>query len=175
MILREDGVSCPDRSPQAKQPSPTFSRDPRHAENRFIALAVPFGSVANKEQLERGLHVAISETVRIPPKSVDPAIKNYHWLDLAKGLFDAYDTGAEAALVLDANGHIAEEPGFNVFVVKDGSLKTPAYGVLPGITRRTVFDICVEIGLSATAALVVLRSKGLTRCSSPRLPAGLCP
>ncbi|MES0213831.1 aminotransferase class IV [Mesorhizobium sp. M0028] len=131
--------------------SPTFSRDPRQAENRFIAFAVPFGSVANKEQLERGLHVAISETVRIPPKSIDPAIKNYHWLDLVKGLFDAYDRGAETALILDSNGHIAEGPGFNVFVVKDGSIKTPAFGVLPGITRRTVFDLCAEIGLSATA------------------------
>ncbi|WP_352493328.1 aminotransferase class IV [Mesorhizobium sp. M0118] len=131
--------------------SPTFSRDPRQAENRFIAFAVPFGSVANKKQLERGLHVAISETVRIPPKSVDPAIKNYHWLDLVKGLFDAYDMGAETALILDTNGHIAEGPGFNVFVVKDESLRTPAFGVLPGITRRTVFDLCAEIGLSATA------------------------
>ncbi|MDX8496501.1 aminotransferase class IV [Mesorhizobium sp. VK22B] len=132
--------------------SPTFSRDPRHAENRFIAFAAPFGSVANKEQLERGLHVAISETVRIPPNSVDPAIKNYHWLDLVKGLFDAYEKGAETALILDTNGHIAEGPGFNVFVVKDGSLRTPAFGVLPGITRRTVFDLCAEIGLPATAA-----------------------
>nr|WP_246252748.1 aminotransferase class IV [Mesorhizobium camelthorni] len=132
--------------------SPTFSRDPRQAENRFIAFAIPFGSVANKEQLEKGLHVAISETVRIPPNSVDPAIKNYHWLDLVKGLFDAYDRGAETALILDTNGHIAEGPGFNVFVVKDGSLRTPAFGVLPGITRRTVFDLCAEIGLSATAA-----------------------
>lgn len=131
--------------------TPTFSRDPRQAENRFIAFAVPFGSVANREQLERGLHVAISETVRIPPKSVDPSIKNYHWLDLVKGLFDAYDRGAETALILDSNGHIAEGPGFNVFVVKDGSIRTPAFGVLPGITRRTVFDLCAEIGLSATA------------------------
>lgn len=132
--------------------SPTFSRDPRQAENRFIAFAVPFGSVANKEQLEKGLHVAISETVRIPPKSVDPEIKNYHWLDLVKGLFDAYDVGADTALILDTNGHIAEGPGFNVFLVKDRSLRTPAFGVLPGITRQTVFDLCAEIGLSATAA-----------------------
>lgn len=132
--------------------SPTFSRDPRQAENRFIAFAVPYGSVANKEQLERGLHVAVSETVRIPPNSVDPTIKNYHWLDLVKGLFDAYDKGAETALILDKNGHIAEGPGFNVFLVKDGSLRTPAFGVLPGITRRTVLDLCAEIGLPAAAA-----------------------
>ncbi|PDT32498.1 MULTISPECIES: aminotransferase class IV [Sinorhizobium] len=131
--------------------SPTFSRDPREAENRFIAFAVPFGSVANKEQLERGLHVGVSETVRIPPKSVDPTIKNYHWLDLVKGLFDAYDAGAETALVLDTNGNIAEGPGFNVFIVKSGQLKTPAFGVLPGITRQTVFDLCKEVGLVVTA------------------------
>lgn len=41
--------------------SPTFSRDPRQSENRFIAFAVPYGSVANEEQLRRGLHVAISD------------------------------------------------------------------------------------------------------------------
>jgi len=132
--------------------SPTFSRDPREAENRFIAFAVPFGSVANNEQLERGLHVGVSETVRIPPKSVDPTIKNYHWLDLVKGLFDAYDAGAETALVLDTNGNIAEGPGFNVFAVKNGQLKTPAFGVLPGITRQTVFDLCKEAGLMVAAA-----------------------
>jgi len=132
--------------------SPTFSRDPRDAENRFIAFAVPFGSVANKEQMERGLHVAVSETVRIPPQSVDSTIKNYHWLDLVKGLFDAYDSGAETALVMDTNGNIAEGPGFNVITVKDGKLKTPAFGVLPGITRQTVFDLCKEMSLTVAAA-----------------------
>ena len=132
--------------------SPTFSRDPRQAVNRFMAFAVPFGSVANAEQLQRGLHVAISDKVRIPPASIDPAIKNYHWLDLVRGLYDAYDRGAETALILDFNGNVAEGPGFNVFCVKDGRLSTPAIGVLPGITRRTVFDLCAEEGLAATAA-----------------------
>ncbi|TGT90295.1 MULTISPECIES: D-amino acid aminotransferase [unclassified Mesorhizobium] len=131
--------------------SPTFSRDPRQAINRFMAFAVPFGSVANAEQVQRGLRVAISDKVRIPPASIDPAIKNYHWLDLVRGLYDAYDSGAETALILDFNGNVAEGPGFNVFRVKDGRLSTPAIGVLPGITRRTVFDLCAEAGLSATA------------------------
>jgi branched-chain amino acid aminotransferase len=132
--------------------SPTFSRDPREAENRFMAFAVPFGSVANQEQMERGLHIAVSETVRIPPRSVDPAIKNYHWLDLVKGLFDAYDRGAETALILNTNGHVAEGPGFNVFMVKGGALSTPEFGILPGITRRTVFDLCNEKGIPVRAA-----------------------
>ncbi|RUT97272.1 branched-chain amino acid transferase [Mesorhizobium sp. USDA-HM6] len=131
--------------------SPTFSRDPRQAINRFMAFAVPFSSVANAEQLRNGLHVAISDKVRIPPASIDPSIKNYHWLDLVRGLHDAYDRGAETALILDFNGNVAEGPGFNVFCVKDGKLSTPAVGVLPGITRRTVFDLCADAGLSAIA------------------------
>ncbi|MER8656202.1 aminotransferase class IV [Mesorhizobium sp. M0847] len=131
--------------------SPTFSRDPRQAENRFIAFAVPYGSVANKAQMQRGLHVAISDTVRIPPASVDPGIKNYHWLDLVKGLFDAYDSGAETALIVDTNGNIAEGPGFNVFAVKGQKLKTPAHGVLAGITRQSVFDLCGELGIDVIA------------------------
>ncbi|MEP9371848.1 D-amino acid aminotransferase [Mesorhizobium sp. KR1-2] len=134
--------------------SPTFSRDPRDAVNRFMAFAIPFGSVANAEQLERGLHVAISNRVRIPPASIDPAIKNYHWLDLVRGLYDAYDNNAETALLLDFDGNVAEGPGFNVLTVKDGRLTTPATGVLPGITRRTVFDLCAELGIEAAATTV---------------------
>jgi len=131
--------------------SPTFSRDPRDAVNRFIAFAVPFGSVANDEQRERGLRLAISNLVRIPARSIDPTIKNYHWLDLVRGLLSAYDRGAETALVLDENGNVAEGPGFNVFCVKDGALTTPERGVLPGITRQTVFDLCAELHLSVAA------------------------
>ena len=131
--------------------SPTFSRDPRQAINRFMAFAVPFGSVANAEQLRSGLNVAISDKVRIPPVSIDPSIKNYHWLDLVRGLYDAYDRGADTALILDFSGNIAEGPGFNVFCVREGKLTTPAAGVLAGITRRSVFDLCAEAGLSALA------------------------
>ena len=129
--------------------SPTFSRDPREAVNRFIAFAVPYGSVASPEQMERGLHVALTEVQRIPPASVDPTIKNYHWLDLVGGLFRAYDAGAETALVRDAEGNIAEGPGFNVFAVREGRLTTPATGVLPGITRRTVLELAASLGLPA--------------------------
>jgi branched-chain amino acid aminotransferase len=136
--------------------SPTFSRDPRDAVNRFMAFAIPYGSVANPEQMQRGLHVAISRTVRIPAASVDPSIKNYHWLDLVRGLYDAYDRSAETALILDMAGNVAEGPGFNVFVVSNGALMTPASGVLPGITRRTVFDLCAEIDIPAVAGEVTV-------------------
>ena len=87
--------------------SPNFSRDPRDAENRFIAFAIPFGSVASKEQLECGLHLAITDVVRIPPSSVDPTLKNYHWLDMVKGLYAAYERGADTAILTDVNGNVS--------------------------------------------------------------------
>lgn len=131
--------------------SPTFSRDPRDAVNRFIAFAIPFGSVANKDQMKHGLHAAITPLVRIPPQSVDPTVKNYHWLDLVNGLFAAYEQGADTAILIDLRGNISEGPGFNVFSVEDGIITTPGQGVLKGITRQTVFDICQTLQITCVA------------------------
>jgi branched-chain amino acid aminotransferase len=131
--------------------SAAFSRDPRDCTNRFIAFAIPFVSVANPEQRQRGLHAAVTDLVRIPPVSVDPTVKNYHWLDLVKGLYAAYEQGAETAILLDANGNITEGPGFNVFAVKGGAVSTPDYGVLMGITRQTIFELCQRMQISCAA------------------------
>ena len=138
--------------------SPTFSRDPRDAVNRFIAFAIPFGWIATAEQRERGLHLVISDIRRIPPESVDPTIKNYHWLDLVQGLFDAYARGGETVVLLDQSGNVTEGPGFNVFTVAEGRVRTPGRGVLEGITRRTVLELCAELALPAHAAALPAES-----------------
>ncbi|MDE0308291.1 MAG: aminotransferase class IV [Acidiferrobacterales bacterium] len=122
--------------------SPSFSRDPRDAVNRFLAFAIPLGFIANDKQMEEGLHIVISDIVRIPSESVNSSIKNYHWLDLVIGLMQGYEKSGDTVLLSDMHGNITEGPGFNVFVVKGGVLSTPHTGVLHGITRQTVFDLC---------------------------------
>lgn len=134
--------------------SPNFSRDPREAENRFIAFAIPFGSVANKEQLQHGLHLAVTDIQRISPASVDPTVKNYHWLDMVKGLYAAYERGADTAVLIDAKGNVSEGPGFNIFVAKNNVVSTPDQSVLLGVTRQTVFEICEEIDVECNAGNV---------------------
>ena len=47
----------------------------------------------------------------------------------------------------DGKGLVTEGAGFNVFVVRDGVLRTPATNVLEGITRMTVLDIARELGM----------------------------
>jgi branched-chain amino acid aminotransferase len=120
------------------------SRDPRECENRFYALVVPFNSIADPEKQERGLHAVIGSKQRIAPESVDPTVKNYHWLDLEVGLLDAYERGGETVILTDAEDNVVEGPGFNVFSVRDGAISTPDHGVLQGITRRTVIELANE-------------------------------
>lgn len=122
------------------------SRDPRDCVNQFYAFAVPFAWIATPEQQEQGLSVHVSQVQRIAPESVDPTVKNYHWLDLVQGLYDAYDHQAETALLSDADGNVVEGPGFNVFAVTGDALVTPKSGMLKGVTRRTALEIGAELG-----------------------------
>lgn len=126
---------------------PWGSRDPRQALNQFYAFAVPYVWIANEEQRRRGMHVAVSDVQRIPPASVDPKAKNYHWNDLTMGLLGALDAGADTVLLSDAAGNVVEGPGFNIFALRAGRLVTPAEGVLEGVTRRTVIEMAATLGL----------------------------
>ncbi len=132
---------------------PPGSRDPRECENNFFAFAVPFVWIADPEKQERGLHATIARVQRIGPESVDPTVKNYHWLDLELGLYEAYDRGGETVILVDREDNVVEGPGFNVFAVKDGRIATPSRGILEGITRKTVIELAAghEIALEQRA------------------------
>lgn len=126
---------------------PAGSRDPRECENRFYAFVAPFVWIADPELQERGLHATISRVQRIQPESVDPTVKNYHWLDLTTGLYEAYARGGETVILVDHEDNVIEGPGFNVFAVKKGEIFTPELGVLEGITRKTVIELAAEAGI----------------------------
>jgi branched-chain amino acid aminotransferase len=123
---------------------PPGSRDPRECQNNLFAFAVPFVWIADPEKQERGLHATIARVQRIQPEAVDPTVKNYHWLDLVTGLYEAYDRGGETVILIDREENVVEGPGFNVFAVKDGAVFTPDRGVLEGVTRRTVMELAAE-------------------------------
>jgi branched-chain amino acid aminotransferase len=123
---------------------PLGSRDPRLAEPRFHAYAIPYVWIATPEVRQRGLNMVISDIPRIPPESVNPNFKNFSWLDMDRALMEAYDKGGETVVLVDFDGNITEGPGFNIFFVEGGVVTTPDRGVLEGITRRTVFELCAE-------------------------------
>jgi branched-chain amino acid aminotransferase len=133
---------------------PRGARDPRLAVNRFYAYALPFVWIASPQKQAQGIDLHVSSRIRIAPESVDPTVKNYHWMDLVMSLFDAYDRGADTSCVVDAEGNLAEGPGFNVFMVKDGVVRTPDRGVLEGISRKTVIELCAALGIALRVAPV---------------------
>ncbi|MEM9332559.1 MAG: aminotransferase class IV [Pseudomonadota bacterium] len=138
-------------------PSIPGSRDPRHCSNHFYAWAVPFVWVIKPEVAKRGARLRVSDnTLRISPQSVDPRVKNYHWGDMTKGLFEALDAGYDSAVLVDETGHITEGPGFNIFAISSGKLLTPKSGVLEGITRQTVMEICQEMDMDVEVRAVSL-------------------
>ena len=132
---------------QTRGMSPNFERDPRKSEPRFIAFAVPFGWILRPEEFEKGLDVLVSNRRRISPDSIDSRIKNYHWLDLVSGMYEAYDYGHDTVILIDEENNISEGPGFNIFCVDEVGLNSPNKGVLEGITRQTVLDLAKELNL----------------------------
>ncbi len=129
------------------RPKPCMPRMPSSCENHFMAYAVPWVNVIPPEIQDRGAHLIISKVPRIPAESVDPTIKNYHWGDMTRALFEAEDRGADNAVLLDSDGYVTEGPGFNVFAVIDGEVVSPDRGALEGITRKSVLELCDELGI----------------------------
>jgi branched-chain amino acid aminotransferase len=129
-------------------------RDPRGWASRLYAYAIPYVWIVRPELQDNGtVNVIVARnTRRIPAGSVDPAVKNFHWGDMVRGLYEAYDRGGSLAILPDADGFVTEGPGFNVFAVIGGELYTPARGVLLGITRRTVLEIAERSGIAAHVA-----------------------
>jgi branched-chain amino acid aminotransferase len=124
------------------------SRDPRTCSNRFMAFAIPFVWIADPEKQKRGVNLIVGTPQRIAAGSIDPRIKNYHWLDFVMGLFEAYERGGETVVLTDGAGHITEGPGFNVFAVFGSTIVTPARGVLEGVTRRTMIELAAREGFA---------------------------
>jgi branched-chain amino acid aminotransferase len=131
---------------------PPGTRDPRRCRNRFVGYAIPYVWIAPPERQLEGIALAIVGNRRTPTEAIDPRVKNFNWMDLQRGLFEALDQGADTAVLCTPAGHLAEGPGFNLFLVRDGTLWTPRGNVLEGITRRTVLDLAAELGVPAREA-----------------------
>jgi branched-chain amino acid aminotransferase len=136
------------------RPAPGMPYHPVHARNYIATFAIPWVSVMSPEVQKRGGHLIIAETLRRPANSVDPTAKNFHWADLTRVQFEALDRGADFALLLDSDGNVTEGAGFNVFFVIDDVVLTPDAGVLEGITRKSVIEICKDLGIPAKAGKV---------------------
>jgi branched-chain amino acid aminotransferase len=116
-----------------------------------VSIAVwPWGTYLGEDGLKKGIRCKISSWVRIDSRILPSQAKcsaNYANSALAK--LEALNCGYDEAILLNINGQVAEGPGENLFIIKDGTLITPttSSGALYGLTRDSVKKIAKEKGI----------------------------
>ena len=132
---------------------------PRGNTIHLMIAAWPWGAYLGEEGLKKGIRVKTSSYTRHHVNITmcnAKAVSNYTNSILAN--LEVTADGYDEALLLDPAGFVSEGAGENIFVVRDGVLYTPdlSSGALNGITRKTVFAICDDLGLT-------IREKRITR------------
>ncbi len=115
-----------------------------------VMIAITRLALYPPEMYETGLRVVTVSTRVMTPDSLDPRIKSIgRYVSNIQAKIEANRRGAGEGLMLNAQGYVAEATGDNLFIVKDGVLRTPhpSCGILKGITRATAIEIAQERGI----------------------------
>ena len=116
---------------------------------RVAIAAYPWGAYLGDEGITKGIRAKVSSYTRMHVNSFMTKAKicgNYVNSVLAK--LEVTSLGFDEALMLDTEGYIAEGSGENIFIVRNGRLKTPPLtSILEGITRNSAIEIAEEEGI----------------------------
>jgi len=114
-----------------------------------VVIIVDSIALYPEELYEKGIPIATSAIRRIPSECLDPRIKSLNYLNNILAKIDAKKAGVPEALMLNTRGFVAECTADNIFIVKNGGLKTPQllHGALGGITRAAVLELAKGAGM----------------------------
>lgn len=114
-----------------------------------IVECTPLPLKARARLFRDGIEVVTPSVRRTSPDMVSPQAKTHNYLNLILGDLEVRAQNPDAwAVLLDANGNLAEGLGSNIFTVHDGALLTPKQRfVLPGISRQTVLELARKVGI----------------------------
>jgi branched-chain amino acid aminotransferase len=114
-----------------------------------VIMSWPWGAYLGEDGLKNGIRAKISSWQRVGPNVIPHASKATGvYVNSMLAVTEANRAGYDEAILLTADGFIADGSGENVFVVKDGEIFTPdlSASILPGITRDTVVQIAQDLG-----------------------------
>jgi len=111
------------------------------------------------EMYEKGMPIITAATIRNHPRALDPAVKSLNYLNNIRAKMEAIQADVPEALMLNHEGYVAECTGDNIFLVRDGVLRTPplSAGLLPGITRACVIDLARAEGIDVVEEDLMLQ------------------
>jgi len=114
-----------------------------------VIISWPWGAYLGDEGLKNGIRAKISSWQRVGPNVIPHVAKATGiYLNSMLAVTEAIRSGYDEAILLSAEGYVADGSGENIFVVKDNRLYTPplSLSILPGITRDTVIQIAQDLG-----------------------------
>jgi len=133
-----------------------------HIGPTVIVECIPLPLKARARLFRDGIDIVVPPTRRVSPEALSPRAKTHNYLNLITADLEAKAQDKEAwSVLLDAEGHLAEGIGSNIFVVRDGAVMTPyARWVLPGVSRATVIELCRTLGIACGEADLDLYDAG---------------
>jgi len=128
----------------------TLGLNPNRCRKPSVIIIADKIQVYPPELYTRGMEIVTVPTVRNLHSALNPAIKSLNYLNNILAKIEANNAGVEEAVMLNAEGFVAECTADNLFIVKDGKLFTPplSAGALYGITRQTVMELAAQFGIS---------------------------
>jgi branched-chain amino acid aminotransferase len=127
----------------------TLGLNPNRCKNPSVIIIAGKIQLYPPELYARGMEIVTVPTTRNLHSALNPAIKSLNYLNNILAKIEANNAGCEEAILLNAEGFVAECTGDNLFIVKEEQLLTPplSAGALYGITRRVVMDLAARAGL----------------------------
>jgi branched-chain amino acid aminotransferase len=123
-----------------------------------VIMSWPWGAYLGEDGLRDGIRAKISSWQRIGPNVIPHVSKATGiYLNSMLAVTEAIRAGYDEAILLTAEGYVADGSGENIFVIKDGKIATPelANSILPGITRDTVIQIAQDLGYRVEETQVI--------------------
>jgi branched-chain amino acid aminotransferase len=127
----------------------TLGLNPNRCKKPSVIIIADKIQLYPPELYERGLDIVTVPTTRNLHSAVNPAIKSLNYLNNILAKIEANNAGVEEAIMLNAEGFVAECTGDNLFIVKGSQLATPplSAGALYGITRGVVIELARQAGI----------------------------
>ena len=128
----------------------TLGLNPNRCKRPSIIIIADKIQLYPEKYYKNGLALITVPTVRNLHSALNPAIKSLNYLNNILAKIEANNGGVEEAVMLNAEGFIAECTADNIFIVKGSQLLTPplSAGALYGITRQVVMELGAQAGLT---------------------------
>ena len=123
--------------------------DIRKTSNPQVIIIADTITLYPPEIYQNGMNLITASTIRNHPGALPARIKSLNYLNNILAKIEGTDAGTVEALMLNHKGEVAECTGDNIFILKNGVLKTPSpdAGILEGITRNAVLRLAREAGI----------------------------